>query len=254
MKKLAFICLFSIISTFSLAWGVTGHRATGWIADKYLSKKARKELQKVFNGQSLAMLSTWMDEVKSDSAFDYMEEWHWVTIPLGTSYEKSQKNPKGDVIMTIERIVRELKSGKLTIPQQLFNIRILIHLVGDIHQPLHVGGRDDKGGNDIRVTWFGRQTNLHRVWDSDMIDETRLSYTEFAESLDEPSTEDIRKWQSQTVLDWAAESQSYDPTVYEIGDGKLGYRYSYKNFHIVRRRVLQAGVRLAGILNSVYGR
>lgn len=256
MKKTVIISLtlllFCVHSVYG--WGVTGHRTTGWIADKYLSKKARKKLERILNGQSLAILSTWMDEVKSDSTFDYMEEWHWVTVPYGVPYEKTEKNPKGDIVQTLDRIIAELKSGKLTEAQQLFNIRILIHLVGDIHQPLHVGGRDDKGGNDIRLTWFGRQTNLHRVWDSDMIDDTRLSYTELGQSLETPAEAQITQWQKHTVLDWAYESQSYEKQVYDIGDGKLGYEYSYKHYHIVRKRLLQAGVRLAGILNDVYGK
>lgn len=255
MKKslIIFILVAFVSASKALAWGATGHRVTGWIAEKYLSKKARKELKKILKGESLAMLSTWMDDVKSDSAFDYMEEWHWATVPYGQTYEQSEKNPKGDIIMTLERIISELESGTLSPEQQLFNIRILVHLIGDIHQPLHVGGRDDKGGNDVKVTWFGENTNLHRVWDLEMIDGSRLSYTELAGSLPEPSQSEIQQWQKHNVRDWAAESRSYEKQVYDIGKGRLGYHYAYRNFPTVRQRLLQAGVRLAGILNRVYG-
>lgn len=247
------VLLLSLSITQALAWGVTGHRVTGWIAEKYLSKKARKELKKILRGESLAMLSTWMDEVKSDSAFDYMEEWHWATIPYGQTYEQAVKPPAGDIIMTLERVITELESKKLSREQQLFNIRILIHLVGDIHQPLHVGGRDDKGGNDVKVTWFRKDTNLHRVWDLEMIDETQLSFTELSQSLRAPTKDEMLQWQKHTVLDWAMESQSYEKAIYDIGNGRLGYHYSYRNFPTVRLRLLQAGVRLAGILNKIYG-
>jgi len=255
MKKslIIFILVAFVSLSKALAWGATGHRVTGWIAEKYLNKKARKELRKILKGESLAMLSTWMDDVKSDSAFDYMEEWHWATVPYGQTYEQSVKNPKGDVIMTLERIIAELESGKLSPEQQIFNIRILVHLIGDIHQPLHVGGRDDRGGNDIKVTWFGDDSNLHRVWDQEMIDGSRLSYTELAGSLREPSKIEIDQWQKHNVRDWAAESRSYEKQVYDIGKGRLGYHYAYRNFPTVRQRLLQAGVRLAGILNRVYG-
>jgi hypothetical protein len=163
------------------------------------------------------------------------------------------KNPNGDIIQTMERIIGELKSGKLTARQEADYLRILIHLTGDIHQPLHVGARDDRGGNSIKVMWFGESSNLHRVWDSDMIDDSRLSYTELAESLENPSEEQVRIWQKASIYEWARESQSYEKQVYDYGNGRIGYRYAYVNYPIVRHRLLQAGVRLAGLLNHIYG-
>ena len=234
-------------------WGPTGHRVTGWVAEKYLKKKARNAIQKLLGGQSLAMASTWMDEIRSDSTYDYMADWHWVTIPEGQTYDKTAKNPNGDIIQTLERIVRELKMKKLTAKQHREYLLILIHLTGDIHQPLHVGARNDRGGNNIRLTWFGNPSNLHRVWDSDMIDYSRLSYTELAQSLETPSEELVRTWQNTSFGDWARESQAYDHQLYAYGNGRLGYDYAYINYPIVRKRLLQAGIRLAGILNDLYG-
>jgi len=248
--------IFSIVcltaSVCSYAWGPTGHRATALVAEKHLTKKAKKALEQLLGGQSLAMASTWMDDIRSDSTFDYMADWHWVTIQDGESYEQSTKNPNGDVIQTLERVIQELKSGKLSAADQAQRVKILIHLVGDLHMPLHVGGGADRGGNDIRVTWFRTDSNLHRVWDSDMIDDTRLSFTELAESLGKPDATAIQKLQSTGVRDWAKESMGYRAQVYEYGDGRLGYKYSYKNLPTVRTRILEAGIRLAGILNEIY--
>lgn len=237
----------------AFGWGPTGHRVTGMVAEKYLSRKARAALQKILDGQSLAMASTWMDEIRSDSTYDYMTDWHWVTIPEGQTYEEAAKNPNGDIIQTIQRIIGKLQTGTLTGKQEAEFVKILIHLTGDLHQPLHVGAHDDRGGNDIHVMWFGTSSNLHRVWDSDMIDDTKLSYTEFALSLPTPSQEQIRNWQRAPVHDWARESQSYNDQVYRYGNKKLGYAYSYVNLPVVRHRLLQAGIRLAGILNEIYG-
>jgi hypothetical protein len=253
MKKIVLLLiLLSVTGMTAFAWGYTGHRATGHIASKYLTKKARRAIDRVLSGQSLAIASTWMDEVRADSTYDFMTDWHWVTIPDGMTYDQTEKNPNGDIIMTLQRIINALKSGKLTGKEEVEHLNILVHLVGDIHQPLHVG-RPDRGGNSVRVTWFGSNTNLHSVWDSRMIDGTELSYTELAESLDKPTPEQIKSWQGSTVLDWANESMSYRTQIYEIGDSKLGYEYSYKNMNTVRLRLLQGGVRLAGILNEIYG-
>lgn len=252
MKKIILITLLTFPILDASAWGVTGHRATGWIAEKYLSKNARKELKRILNNQSLAMASTWMDEIRSDSTYDYATDWHWVTIPDGQTYEQSTKNPKGDVIEAIERITASLRSKKLSAKQETEAVKMLIHLIGDLHQPLHVGGNNDKGGNDIKIMWFRTDSNLHRVWDSDMIDDTRLSYTELAQSLDTPTPAQLTSWQRSTVRDWATESMTYRQQVYNYGQGKLGYQYTYNNFYIVRQRLLQAGVRIAAVLNEIY--
>lgn len=252
-RKVIILVSLLIVSFNCWAWGPTGHRVTGWIAEKHLTKKARSVLKKILKGQSLAIASTWMDEVRSDSTYDYMTDWHWVRIPDSSSYEQSVKNPNGDIIMTIERIVSELKSRNLSPDAEAERIKILIHLVGDIHQPLHVSVLDDRGGNDVQVMWFGQNSNLHRVWDSDIIDHTRLSYTEMAESFGKPTASEVRSWQQATVYDWARESQSYLPQVYEYDNGRLGYEYAYVNYPSVRHRLVRAGVRLAGILNDIYG-
>lgn len=252
-NRISCLVLFLTISFQSSGWGPTGHRVTGAVAEKYLSKKARRAIGRILDGQSLALASTWMDEVRSDSTYTYMGDWHWVTVPDGHTYRSSVKNANGDIIYTLERIIRELKSRTLTAAEETERLRVLIHLVGDLHQPLHVGTRDDRGGNDVKVKWFGNASNLHKVWDSDMIDDTRLSYTELAASLEIPPAGVVRQWQTGAVETWAAENQVYETMLYDYGDGRLGYRYAYVNLPVVRKRLLQAGVRLAGILNDIYG-
>ncbi|MCD9015676.1 S1/P1 nuclease [Parachryseolinea silvisoli] len=253
MKKIIILLLFTVCYAHVNAWGPTGHRVTGWIADKYLNKKARKEIERVLGGQSLAMASTWMDEIRSDSAYDYTADWHWVTLQDGQTYEQSEKNPKGDIIQALEKIITELKSKTLTPEEETRRVKMLIHLIGDIHQPLHVGGGSDRGGNDVRISWFRNESNLHRVWDSEMIDDTKLSYSELGQSLDKPTPAQLTGWQNSSVKDWAYESMAYRKQVYDYGNGKLGYQYSYKYFHIVRYRLLQAGIRVASVLNEIYG-
>jgi hypothetical protein len=253
LKKIVMLIVLGFLFNATFAWGPTGHRAMGHVAGKYLNKKAKKEIERILKGQTLAMSSTWMDEIRSDSTYDYMEDWHWVTIPDGQTYEQSVKNKNGDVIEAIERIIKELKSRKLSAREEAERLKALVHLIGDIHQPLHVGRGNDRGGNNVKVMWFRVDSNLHRVWDADMIDDTKLSYTELAESLDVPTVKQLNDWKKSTVRDWAKESQELRSKVYDYDREKLGYEYSYKNFHIVRARLLQAGVRLAMILNEIYG-
>jgi hypothetical protein len=253
MKNLVIICFAILLSIKSFGWGATGHRATGLIAERYLSKKAKKKISSILGGESLAMVSTWMDEIRSDSTYNYANDWHWTTIPDGGKYEDVEANPDGKVIMMIEKIIGDLKRGGLSAKQEQESLKMLVHMIGDMHQPLHVGRPGDRGGNDVKVKWFRTDSNLHRVWDSDMIDDTKLSYTELADALGKPGKDKLAKWQQGTVRDWAKESMSYRPQVYDIGDGALGYKYSYKYFPIAKERMLQAGIRLAALLNTIYG-
>lgn len=253
MKTLLRIAFILLITGQAFGWGPTGHRAMGLIAERNLSKKAKKEIDRILGGESMAMTSTWMDEIRSDTTFRYSYDWHWVTIPDGQTYEQAEKNPKGDVIEAIERIIAELKSGKFSGKEETIRLKMLVHLIGDIHQPLHVGLGPDRGGNNVKVMWFRADSNLHRVWDSDMIDDKNLSYTELATWVGQPGATDLAKWQKSSVREWAKESISYRKQVYDYGDGKVGYEYSYKYFDIVKLRLQQSGVRLAAILNEIYG-
>lgn len=253
MNRIIVFLFFSLLSIESFGWGPTGHRVIGLIAEHYLNAKAKKKIKQLFGQESLALVSTWMDEIRSDSTHSDMADWHWVTIETGMTYDQSKKNPKGDAIMTLERVIAELKSHQLTAQQEMEDLRILVHLVGDIHQPLHVGCCDDQGGNKVRVKWFRNESNLHRVWDSDMIDDSRFSYTELAEALGEPDKSMVTALQKTSVRDWVNESMSYRQQVYDIGEGSLGYKYTYKKFPIAKLRLVQAGVRLAGLLNQIYG-
>ena len=255
MKKIVCILLFiPLFVSQAMAWGQNGHRAVGLIAEQHLKKKAQKKINRILADNSLAEVSVWMDDIKSDAAYNHTHDWHWVTVPGGKKYEETEKNPNGDIIMKIEELVTVLKAGNLTAKQEEEYLKYLVHLVGDLHQPLHVGKEGDTGGNAVKVQWFGQPSNLHRVWDSDMIDGKNLSFTELARFVGTPSKEQIKAWQATGVREWAYESVQLREQVYSLPeDGRLGYRYSYDNFSTVEQRILQAGIRLAGLLNQIYG-
>ena len=197
VQKLAILSLTLLItlsahSPNALFWGQIGHRTVERIADGMLTKKAQEEVKRVLGSETLAEVSTWMDEIRSDRAYNYANTWHYCTIPDGMTYEEAPKQEGGDVIWAIEKIIDELKSDTLTAEQEETNLRFLVHLVGDIHQPLHVGNGEDRGGNDIKVTWFGSNTNLHSVWDSRMIDGKQFSYYELADWINHPSKSEVK--------------------------------------------------------------
>lgn len=255
MKKIVCICL--LVPFFigqALAWGQTGHRTVGLVAQQHLKKKVYKKVMTILEQNTLAEVSNWMDDIKSDAAYNHTHDWHWVTIPDGMKYEQTQKNPKGDLVMKLEEIIASLKAHNLPIEKEREYIKFLTHLVGDLHQPLHIGGKDDTGGNAVKLTWFGQPSNLHRVWDSDMIEGKQLSFMELAWFVGKPTKEELQQWKAVNVKEWAYGMMPYRPQVYKLPeDNKLGYRYSYDNYKTVEKLILQAGVRLASVLNEIYG-
>jgi len=254
MKTLnAGILLLLLQPLTAQAWGPTGHRVVGSIAEQHLSGKARKAVHRILGTTSMAIASTWMDDVRSDPAYDYTRDWHWVTIPDGSTYAQAEKNPNGDAVEAIDRMVRALKSDTLSDARQLFCLKVLIHLIGDLHQPLHVGRGDDRGGNSFQVQWFKKGSNLHRVWDSGMIDQSKLSFSELARSLDHATPQQIKEWSNGTAEDWAQENLAYRARIYPAEPGAdLGYEYQYENWPLVQQQLLKGGIRLAGVLNTIF--
>ena len=221
---------------------------------QHLGKKAKKAVYRILGTESLAIASTWMDDVRSDHAWDHTRDWHWVTIPDGGTYASAERNPKGDVVEAIGRMQALLRSDTVPAERKREHLRMLIHMVGDMHQPLHVGRGDDKGGNDLQVQWMKKGSNLHRVWDSEMIELEGLSYTELAASLDHPTREQVKAWQEGTVAQWAEENIPLRPDIYAVEPGdNLGYEYKYRNWATVRQQLLKGGIRLAALLNAIYG-
>lgn len=255
MKKLILsILLLTIFLPTSYSWGPTGHRVVGLIAEQHLSKKTLKKVKAVLGTETLAEVSTFMDFIRSDRKYNHMTPWHYCTIPDGKTYEEAGTPEQGDVIVTIERLISELKSKNFTDYDEAFALKMLVHLVGDIHQPLHVGNGEDRGGNDVKLEYFFSSSNLHRVWDSGIIDQQKYSYSEYADWINHTDEKQVKTWQSATVRQWAAESMTYREQVYNIPENKkLSYRYNYDNIETVNLRLLQAGVRLAGVLETIYG-
>lgn len=235
-------------------WGPTGHRVVGQIADDYLCGKAKREVKRLLKRKSLAFVSTFADEIKSDKRYNEFYTWHYINMPFETDYEDSKKNPKGDLVTGIEHCKRVIQDKKASDDDKAFYLKLLIHLIGDLHQPMHVALAEDRGGNDFKVQWFYKDSNLHSVWDSEMIDEYDMSYNELAENADVLSKQQVKATQKGSVVDWVNETHQLTKEVYKSAkpDENLRYRYSYNHFKTIRSQLQIAGIRLAKVLNDLF--
>lgn len=236
-------------------WSRTGHRVIGEVAQEHLSRRARKAILQILEGEGLAEVANYGDAIKSDTAYRKFSPWHYVNFPADKRYTEVPHAPEGDVVMGIERCIAILKDPATHPGEERFYLKMLVHLVGDLHQPMHVGRAADRGGNDIQLQWFNRGTNLHRVWDANLIDDYGMSYTELATTLPRWSKKKIKTVQEGTVYEWVEEVQEVTNRVYasvEVGE-KLYYRYRYQWWDTVEEQLLRGGLRLAAILNDIYG-
>ena len=257
LMKNILILLISV-SNFAFAndmyWSKTGHRVVGEVAEQHLSRKAKRAISDLLEGESLAAVANFGDEIKADRAYSKFSAWHYVNIPFDKTYDEIEPNKYGDLVQGINTCIDIIKDENSSREDKIFYLKFLVHLVGDLHQPMHVGRFEDKGGNDIQLQWFGKGTNLHRVWDSNMITDNGMSFTELANEYPEMSKQQIKFLQSGNLLDWVEESHQLAKKVYEsVEPGqKLGYRYSYDWWDTVADQLRKGGVRLAAILNETF--
>lgn len=236
----------------AFAWGPNGHRVVARIAENHLSDAARTGVRELLGTESLARASTWADEIRSEREWDRAAAWHFISIDDGETLETTRRSENGDVLSAMERFEAVLRNPDAEREEKVQALRFLVHFVADVHQPLHVGRRSDGGGNGRLVLWFGDPTNLHHLWDTSLVEFEELSFSELAGFLDHPSPDEIAAWQASSYADWIAESLALRERVYDFGDHRLGYGYAHENVPIVERRLLQAGIRLAGLLNELF--
>lgn len=259
MRKFILVAIIMFITSAGFAadsdWGKTGHRATAEIAENHLTKKAKKAINALMNGDGLAFVANYADDIKSDPEYREFGPWHYVNIaPDAKEYKIEEASEDGDLVQAIRKCIEVLKDKNSTRDQKQFYLKMLVHFVGDLHQPFHTGHSEDKGGNDIQVRWFNEGSNIHRVWDSEMINFYQMSYTELAINTKDLSESQLKKIRKGKLLDWVYESRGMAEDLYggvENGD-RLGYSYMYEHMPTVLAQLQKGGIRLAKILNEIY--
>lgn len=259
LKKLALGLAILCSPAITMAWGTNGHRISGQIAEDHLTPKARAAIKAILGNESIAMASNWADFIKSDPAFSYLSSWHYVDFDRPMSYPEMTEflghDANVDAYSKFNFLVSELKKKGLSKENKLLYLRMLIHITEDVHQPMHTAHTDDQGGNGFKVNWFSKPTNLHSIWDSELINFQELSYTEYAATLDHPTAAQVKDWQSAPITKWLFESSQISEKLYtEIKPGEtLNYKYNFTHLDTLNQQLLKGGIRLAGVLNELFG-
>ncbi len=263
MKKILIVAaLFTLLACTSkvFAWGTTGHRVIAEIAERNLNKKAQKNVKGLLDDQHMAFWANWPDFIKSDTTkrWDHTHIWHFVNAPAGMSKDEFVEYINN---LSQDNVYSAIKSLKTTLADKTKSkeerkeaLVFLIHLVGDMHQPMHTGREEDRGGNRIKVSWFRQETNLHALWDSKLVDFEKYSYTEYATVLNVATKREKKEMQSGALEDWLYDSHLIANEVYSTvnTDDELSFQYMYKVSPIVNGQLQKAGLRLAQLLNDIF--
>lgn len=239
-----------LLPSAASAWGPKAHKIIAMVAWDQLRADSRQRVEELLGKSKgpidpLTTIADWADlEVAKNPK---TRSWHYVEIPLDDIYSRSRDcRDSNCIIDKIDQFKNQLQSGKSR-QDRIEALKYLVHLVGDLHQPLHCTDNYDAGGNRVQVTFFGKISNLHKVWDSDMIDRTGLSEDSYRKKLEAalPARGDwVEGWGNESHL--LARKYAYVLPL----DRALGNAYYKTNLPILDRQLARAGVRLAQILED----
>ena len=239
------------------AWGIVGHRITAEVAARHLTPSAQAQVTALLDeGEGIADAAAWPDLIRSQQT-PFREAsgyWHYVTLRKG---RYTQAPPQGDAVTALMRFARTLGDVQATREDQQTALRFIIHIIGDLHQPLHVSKPEDLGGNTLELVFHGEPTNLHRLWDTNMIARQNMSIDDWVQLLGEHATEaNYQRWHTLDVRVWIAESQALHEAIYpaseELHHDELSPDYAPAHLSILRQRLTQAALRIAAFLNNQF--
>ena len=256
MKKLFTLALLMLgCSLMSWSWSKKGHDVTAYIAEKHLTPKAKAAVDSLLEGKSMVYWANWLDNASHTPEYAYSKTWHYKNVNKGVRYEEMAPNPNGDAVTAIKSRIEILSDPAAPFADKQLALKMLVHIVGDLHQPMHMGHATDLGGNRIKIKFFGRDKNLHTIWDGDLVESAhKWSYSEWQEQIDRVSPEAEAAYVAGTVDDWAKQTVAIADEVYDaMPQGTdISYNEIARWTPIIENQLLAAGLRLASILNAIY--
>jgi hypothetical protein len=254
-KLLTFVLL--ALPSPALAWGAEGHEIVAAIAAHELTPVARAQAAHLLGGEAMLVLaSNWADEIRDQR--QGTGRWHFVDIPLAApGYHPRRDCPdRACVVAQIENDMHILGNRRLNDSTRAEALRFLIHFVADVHQPLHAEDNGDRGGNQVRVEIGRKRSNLHHVWDQDVVEALGPNAGAVAADIERGISPAQRKaWAAGTPATWANESHAIArDVIYPPLRGRQSLRlprdYAWRQAPLTRMLLAKAGLRVAFMINA----
>ncbi|MBO4945698.1 MAG: S1/P1 nuclease [Muribaculaceae bacterium] len=255
MKRTILANLMLLVAVAAFAWGQKGHDTTCHIAERHLTPATQQAVSDIFDGKSLVYWANWLDNASHTPEYAYTKTWHYKNVNADETFETAYMNPAGDVCTAMRAQIETLANPSVDKDKKALALKILIHITGDMHQPMHMGHASDLGGNRIKVKYFGQNKNLHSVWDSSLPESAhKWSYTEWADQLDRLSPEQQRAVVAGSIDDWAKQNLVIADKVYREtpAETEMSYDEVAQWTPVIEQQFLNGGLRLAHILNLIF--
>jgi hypothetical protein len=259
LRKFLLICCLLPASTATYAWGENGHRAIGALALDNLSASARHSLYSLLKFSNITDITQWCiwpDAYRATDAGAWTAPLHFVNIPEGASGYEMSRDCGDDMCVTeaITRFVAELGDTTLPVQQRREAFGFVCHFIGDLSQPLHAGFASDRGGNDFSITFNGQSSNLHRFWDSTLVDRNSKHWNSLHKELQkEFNVKPGKSWDSNMPVQWTNESHFIAEDHVYPDEPRISQDFSEKTWLLIRQQLATGGHNLATVLESVLG-
>lgn len=243
-------------SLCAFGWGQKGHDVTVFIAENHLTPTTYSNIADLLDGKSMVYWANWLDNASHSPEYAYTKTWHYKNIDKGVKYAEAPLHPNGDIVRAVYEQVQILQDSTVSREDHKLALKILVHIMGDLHQPMHMGHASDLGGNRWTVNYFGRDTNLHSVWDSSVPESAhKWTYTEWNDQINRATPLEIENILAEgTPEKWGEETFEICKEVYaKTPQGtKISYDYVSEWAPTVEEQFLKGGLRLADLLNSIF--
>ena len=257
IKKQILIASFTLLSILNaFGWGQKGHDTVAYIAEQHLTPATKAAVDSLLDGYSLVYWANWLDNASHTPEYAYSKTWHYKNIDADQTFESAPKIQEGNIVDALYEQIVILEDPKASKEEKTLALKMVVHFLGDIHQPMHMGRATDRGGNNHNVNFFERPTNLHSVWDSSILETGhKWSHTEWQVEIDRLTPA------QQYALVAGGSPDSWGKETYEISkeiysstpeDTTIEYNYIAKWTPIIEGQLEKGGLRLADVLNSVF--
>lgn len=245
-------CLTSLCSW---GWGQKGHDTVAYIAECHLTDATRSAIDSLLDGKSIVYWANWLDNASHTPEYAYSKTWHYKNIDEDETYESAPTLQSGNIVTALKEQIATLRSSNTSKEDAALALKIIVHLMGDMHQPMHMGRASDLGGNRHSIKYFNRPTNLHSVWDSNLPESAhKWSYTEWQQQIDRADSCQQTEIMRGEIDDWAKETYGICKEVYNRTpqDTNISYDYIAEWTPAIEMQFLRGGLRLSDVLNSIF--
>ncbi len=249
------LLLTGLTTLGAYGWGQKGHDTVAFIAESHLTPTTKAAIDDLLQGRSIVYWANWLDNASHTPEYAYTKTWHYRNIDAGQDYDSAPRSRTGDVVNAIESQVYLLSDPAASPVAKNLALKIVVHLMGDLHQPMHMGHYSDLGGNKWPVKYFNSDRNLHSVWDGSLVESAhKWSYSEWQQQIDRASEAEQSLIVAGNPDSWGRETYAIATSVYdETPEGtNISYDYISRWTPVIEDQLLKGGLRLADILNGVF--